>query len=331
MNDIDSDIQKLDKIAREMAESLPEVMKLRDFLVRARTRTHTHTRRENTLRARACAAGRAKRRLTSLLVSLIDFLEDIAATPDTETPHDMGETGRVRKQKAKRSKPETEIVDALIDETEFPSTDEKPSKVPRKYVRFVRQWHEEHMRRFPTACMELTDKLESSAADTIDRLVRLDGYDFEKDVKPALLWAIEDEFWGPNCVSLAPLRKKSVRNGKTKFSNILSAYRRDGTGSVSKPRNEQIGRVQSRLTGLVQRLRPDDVKRNLGTIRQYAEEVTKFLSRHETIAEQPDRIVGRLFDYVLASRERIRRFRVDDLKPGSMLWKSFLKKEGIDT
>ena len=55
--------------------------------------------------------------------------------------------------------------------------------------------------------------------DTIDRLVRLDKFDFTTQIKPAIKWALKDEFWGKNIFAAGPLRNKGSNN-ETKFYNI---------------------------------------------------------------------------------------------------------------
>ena len=64
----------------------------------------------------------------------------------------------------------------------------------------------------------------SKQALVVSNLIRLDKYNFEDDIKPAILWAINDSFWTSNLYSLSSLRTKSKSNGLTKFQNILSKY-----------------------------------------------------------------------------------------------------------
>jgi hypothetical protein len=61
-------------------------------------------------------------------------------------------------------------------------------------------------------------------ADTVDKLCRIDGYDLDREIRPALLWAVKDAFWGKNIQSLIPLRKKKDANSETKFSNMFGFY-----------------------------------------------------------------------------------------------------------
>ena len=63
----------------------------------------------------------------------------------------------------------------------------------------------------------------SNCIDTLDKLVRIDGYDLKSQVTPVLRWVLTDDFWSVNLCSLAGLRSKS-KNGSTKFENIMRSY-----------------------------------------------------------------------------------------------------------
>lgn len=60
-------------------------------------------------------------------------------------------------------------------------------------------------------------------ADSIDKLLRINKYDFEKEIKPALRWGVKDDFWSSQVRSLAALRKKA-KNGEMKFTNLFNSY-----------------------------------------------------------------------------------------------------------
>ncbi len=76
-----------------------------------------------------------------------------------------------------------------------------------------------------------TKKDIDNGAATIDKLVRIDGYDLDGEIKPALRWAVKDDFWASQVRSLTPLRKKA-KNGDTKFNNLFGKY------SVAKNKTE---------------------------------------------------------------------------------------------
>lgn len=93
------------------------------------------------------------------------------------------------------------------------------------YINFIKE-------KYPTKSPK-GKNLKSSSLETVDKLIRLDG--FEEDyVFNALRWAQKDDFWKTNVFSLAGLRKKS-HNGLTKFQNISNAYDKDQP-EESKPK-----------------------------------------------------------------------------------------------
>lgn len=67
----------------------------------------------------------------------------------------------------------------------------------------------------------ISESLINSAVDSIDKLVRIDGFTFEQ-VRDAMGWAAIDDFWSKNALSLAGLRTKNG-DGRTKFQKILAA------------------------------------------------------------------------------------------------------------
>lgn len=80
-----------------------------------------------------------------------------------------------------------------------------------------------------------TKALINNSLDTLDKLIRLDGFslDYIKDVSR---WAVDDEFFSTNFFSLAPLRSKS-KNGATKFANMASKY--DASKKTGSPNELQ--------------------------------------------------------------------------------------------
>jgi len=76
-----------------------------------------------------------------------------------------------------------------------------------------------------------------NSVQEIDRLVRIDGFDFRKDITLAIRWALKDSFWIDNLRSLAGLRNKSKSNGLTKFENIMNGFLRE-TGKYKKPEKD---------------------------------------------------------------------------------------------
>jgi len=69
---------------------------------------------------------------------------------------------------------------------------------------------------------KITESLLQNCNDTIEKLIRLDNFELNYIID-SLRWAVKDDFWNAQVLSLASLRKKS-NNGLTKFQNIANAY-----------------------------------------------------------------------------------------------------------
>lgn len=68
-----------------------------------------------------------------------------------------------------------------------------------------------------------TESLLKNSADTIDKLIRIDGFDLDY-IKSVIEWAMNDDFWKKNALSLSSLRKKSKSNDLTKFQNMANSF-----------------------------------------------------------------------------------------------------------
>ena len=77
-------------------------------------------------------------------------------------------------------------------------------------------------------------------AQTIDRLVRLDNFEFSTQIDPVVQWALENLFWCKQLHSLAQLRKTSKSNGETKFTNMYDQWISD------RDIDPQVGRLPKR-------------------------------------------------------------------------------------
>ena len=80
-----------------------------------------------------------------------------------------------------------------------------------------------------------TDSLVKNSCDSIDKLIRLDSFNLDY-IRLVLGWAVKDNFWGNNILSLAGLRTKS-KNGLKKFQNIAVAYE-NKDGEKEKPKEK---------------------------------------------------------------------------------------------
>jgi hypothetical protein len=99
------------------------------------------------------------------------------------------------------------------------------NKYGSSQVRFVKRFLIAQQRNWPkfiTGEISPNHERVLSSLDCLDKLCRLDGYDFEAEVKPVLEQVPDDEFWSRQVLSLGSLRNKG-RNGETKFVNICNA------------------------------------------------------------------------------------------------------------
>jgi len=64
--------------------------------------------------------------------------------------------------------------------------------------------------------------IRSQSLDTVEKLIRIDGFTLDQ-IRGVMQWAVRDDFWMKNAISLAQLRKPSKSNGLTKFQNIFAA------------------------------------------------------------------------------------------------------------
>lgn len=85
----------------------------------------------------------------------------------------------------------------------------------------------------------LTEKQKNNWLDTLNKLNRLDKFDYE-EIKETIIWGRNDEFWQTNFLSILGLRKK--KNGISKFfqMNKKMNYERTGKNGYSDRENEFI-------------------------------------------------------------------------------------------
>jgi len=96
-------------------------------------------------------------------------------------------------------------------------------KYGRSQVKFVRYFLKKQKENFPKFIKDDISPNNSrvlTSLDCLDKLQRIDGFDFETEIKPTLEAALQDEFWARNILSLGSLRNKG-RNGEKKFINIM--------------------------------------------------------------------------------------------------------------
>jgi phage replication O-like protein O len=105
-------------------------------------------------------------------------------------------------------------------------------KTPSHFFEFSKRFLEYQQQQLGKKLVKITDKKIEDGAEVAEKLVRLDGYDLDADIRPALKWAVQDSFWSSQVRSLAGLRKKSSSNGEMKFANLYASYKADNPTKV---------------------------------------------------------------------------------------------------
>jgi hypothetical protein len=85
------------------------------------------------------------------------------------------------------------------------------------------EFHDYQMKNCPVASIKNWNR--ENWADTIDKLMRIDGYK-QQTISDALGFAVSDDFWSKQIISLAGLRKKG-KNDLTKFDNLVIRMERN--------------------------------------------------------------------------------------------------------
>ena len=98
------------------------------------------------------------------------------------------------------------------------------------FYRFALQIQKKQIENYPSQFKQHSSKqLEkqvAQGAEVLDKLVRLDNWDFKKEIKPAIEWGVEEsDFWPDKILSLAQLRNKMKSNGNTKFTNLFNGWK----------------------------------------------------------------------------------------------------------
>jgi phage replication O-like protein O len=97
--------------------------------------------------------------------------------------------------------------------------------IPTNFLAFSKSFLEFQQKDYPNVIKKITERDVEAGAKVIDELVRLDGHDFEIEIRPAINWAARDlEFWKKNLLSLASLRRKKEEGGLSKFQKIMASF-----------------------------------------------------------------------------------------------------------
>ncbi len=176
---------------------------------------------------------------------------------------DAGYTGVTREQYNELTKIQRPV-NATLTPAPAPAPDPDPAhndkEFPPAVEVFVRSFCGDLSRN--GGKQKYTKKEIANGADTIEKLVRLDKYDLEKEIRPALQWGLKDSFWSGQIRSLAQLRKKSNKNGESKFTNLFNQFSARDVGCADHgargqppkqnmtPRQQYMNEIGSTLTAL---------------------------------------------------------------------------------
>ncbi len=95
---------------------------------------------------------------------------------------------------------------------------------------FVKKFYDIQKEQFPHMIKNVASSQIEQSCAAVEKLVRIDKFELPQIFK-AVLWAIENDFWAKNLLSLTGLRNKS-KNGSTKFQNILAQMEPSSTQST---------------------------------------------------------------------------------------------------
>jgi hypothetical protein len=148
------------------------------------------------------------------------------------------ETGKGKETKGNETKGKKKDPDNSGEKSAPPWREEFAPEV----VEFVEQFQGYVAQTQGAKAPKVNDTLLKTCADTVDKLIRLDKHSLTT-VVDVMRWAVADDFWSSNVLSLASLRKKKEAGGQTKFQKILAAYERTSVTSLDVL-NEMVRRVE---------------------------------------------------------------------------------------
>ena len=93
--------------------------------------------------------------------------------------------------------------------------------------------------KFGNKCPKLTYALIQKSYDTLDKLTRIDGFEFDY-IHDVLVFAHKDKFWNDKVLSLTNIRVKG-KDGLTKFQKIAMSYER------YKEKNRTFGKNYNKI------------------------------------------------------------------------------------
>lgn len=101
---------------------------------------------------------------------------------------------------------------------------ERKKEIPSCFFDISKRFHDYQKKQLGKQ-LRVTEKTITDGAGELEKLCRLDGFDLEKEIRPTLQWAVQDDFWKDNIRSLGGIRKLG-KNGQPKFMNMFTAFKK---------------------------------------------------------------------------------------------------------
>ena len=116
----------------------------------------------------------------------------------------------------------TSLKSGNINNTKTTNKKEPPTELVAHSLRFYKTYG------FPKKCNN-EDKLINESADVLRKLIEIDEYNLS-DIKSAIRWGKDNQFWSKQIISLKSLRNK--KSDVMKFENLYNQYKAD----INKPK-----------------------------------------------------------------------------------------------
>ncbi|SME89288.1 hypothetical protein [Desulfovibrio gilichinskyi] len=131
--------------------------------------------------------------------------------------------------------PVNNTVHYSVDKPDNGEGNQKETKISPEIKEFVSKFQKHVLSIHGIKAPKITESLLNSGQDVVDKLIRLDGFKLDQ-IRDSLRWAVTDDFWSKNVLSLGSLRKKSKNNDLTKMQNIYASWE-NKTGGSAGPSN----------------------------------------------------------------------------------------------
>jgi len=133
-----------------------------------------------------------------------------AVPPNGLTEGSCNTHGGITSQTETETETETEVATSSSSLNRF-------KEVAKNYYSHLQQ-------KFPNRKIQATNGKVQKGAETLRKLEEIDEFNLENEIKPALRWALDDDFWHDKVLSLAELRRKRSDSENHKFFNLFQRF-----------------------------------------------------------------------------------------------------------